>query len=286
MVSLVADIGGTKSRIAIAKKNELLFVKEISTGSLNVVKSINSLLTDAAAEGIEVTDACIGVAGKVKKDEVTLTNVPSLTISVKELFQQTKLQRIVLLNDVQASGFAINYVETQPGTYVLLTIGTGLGKTFITHNGKHFVAHPSEGGHERLAFSLEDKSLLTYLQQKHRHDYPQWEDIISSHGMKNTHFFFTKKKIPVEDIAHKQTLQIMSKYLGYYCKDIAVDVLPRKIFLAGGMAQNRSLLSKAFWDGFGEGDTTETQIEVLQEPYLGLKGAAFAVSVCKGTKRI
>ena len=102
--------------------------------------------------------ACFDVAGPVIGGRAHLTNLP-WDVAEEALRQSLGLQRVVLLNDLQAIAYAvpqlgpsevhsINAGKPEPnGPIAVVAPGTGLGEAFLVWNGSAYIACSSEGGH-------------------------------------------------------------------------------------------------------------------------------------------
>ena len=156
--TLLADIGGSKSRFAIAN----------SSGALEHVQVIHN---DTAADldaavaryleetGVRPSAATLALAGPVEGEEVVLTNRTNWRIRRVEFAKRFGLSELRLLNDFEAIAWALPHLgpaHTRPlgsavpvreGVKVVLGPGTGLGvAALLPADGRwHVIA--SEGGH-------------------------------------------------------------------------------------------------------------------------------------------
>jgi len=156
--TLVADIGGSKSRFALAH----------SAGALERVLVIeNDTVADldaAVARYLEETGArpraaTLAVAGPVDGEEIALTNRASWRLRRREFAKRFGFSQLRVLNDFEAIAWALPQLgaaQTRPlgspvvphaGVKVVLGPGTGLGvAALLPADGRwHVVA--SEGGH-------------------------------------------------------------------------------------------------------------------------------------------
>jgi glucokinase len=166
--SLLADIGGSKSRFALAK----------STGAPKRVLVIeNDTVADleaAVARYLEETSArpraaTLAVAGPVDGEEIALTNRTSWRFRRREFAKRFGFSRLHVLNDFEAIAWALprlGAAHTRPlgppitpraGVKVVLGPGTGLGvAALLPADGRwHVVA--SEGGHASFGPQAEDE---------------------------------------------------------------------------------------------------------------------------------
>lgn len=125
--------------------------------------------------------ACLGVAGPVMANAVTMTNL-NWSIAAADLQTRFGVRRVDLINDLVATALGALHLEPQdlhclnPGekrddaALAVLAPGSGLGEAFLLpYNGTHFPC-PSEGGHASFAPRNEEQSdLLTFMRQRHDH---------------------------------------------------------------------------------------------------------------------
>lgn len=159
---LVADIGGTNTRFALAKDTvpELQSLRVVKTaGFATLCDAIQAYLQDV---GTPIPDsACLAIAGPVQGDSVTMTNHP-WHFSQAELQHQTGLRKLRLINDFEAVALSIPHLAASglvklgggaPITSkpkIVLGPGTGLGAALLIPTDSGFMAIPTEGGHAAL----------------------------------------------------------------------------------------------------------------------------------------
>ncbi|HEY6993030.1 MAG TPA: glucokinase [Xanthobacteraceae bacterium] len=156
--SLLADIGGSKSRFALAnsagRPERLLVVDNDAVADLDA--AVARYLEETGARPRAAT---LAVAGPVDGEEVVLTNRTSWRFRRGELARRFGFTRLRVVNDFEAVAWALprlGAAETRPlgrplqpreGVKLVLGPGTGLGvAALLPANGRwHVVA--SEGGH-------------------------------------------------------------------------------------------------------------------------------------------
>jgi glucokinase len=200
---IAGDIGGTKTELAI-------FSNEAGPHSpLEQVKvrsadysSLQAIVKEFLAKTKKPVDrACFAVAGPVIGGRVKTTNLPWV-IEESSLAQEMNLnvKSVHLINDLEAIADAVpilrpNDVKTlnpgEPvpkGAIAVIAPGTGLGESFLTWNGTHYVAHSSEGGHSDFAPTDERQiRLLQYMLKKF--DHVSFEHVCSGIGIPNLYGF-------------------------------------------------------------------------------------------------
>ena len=167
--TLLADIGGSKSRFAIAN----------SSGALEhvlVIHNDTAADLDAAVSryleetGANPRAATLALAGPVEGEEVVLTNRTNWRIRRVEFAKRFGLSELRLLNDFEAIAWALPHLgpaHTRPlgsavpvreGVKVVLGPGTGLGvAALLPADGRwHVIA--SEGGHASFGPQAPDEA--------------------------------------------------------------------------------------------------------------------------------
>jgi glucokinase len=169
--TLVADIGGSKSRFALAN----------SSGGLEHVLVIeNETVADldaAVARYLEETGArpraaTLAIAGPVDGEEVVLTNRTNWRLRHSEFAKRFGFSQLRVLNDFEAVAWALPHLgaaHTRPlgtpvaareGVKVVLGPGTGLGvAALLPADGRwHVIA--SEGGHASFGPQARDETAM------------------------------------------------------------------------------------------------------------------------------
>ena len=166
---LLADIGGTNARFAIADiaaDNPLME----HTAQYFAVSDFPSLahaarhyLDTSGHDALDIREAVFAVAGRVEGDEARITNHPWV-ISSERTASELGFSAVTLINDFAAQAMAIPLLRLQDvvhiggafwspdarpvsRTYAVIGPGTGLGVgALVIRNGHH---HPleTEGGH-------------------------------------------------------------------------------------------------------------------------------------------
>ncbi len=202
MTSIVADIGGTNARFAIARPVAGGYQLE----SLKVVDCRRFGGFDAALRHwLEELDqprpqkACIAAAGPLEKTEsgsrVYMTNL-GWTITTESLQQEFDFPRLELINDFAALAMSLprlteddyQILRAKPratdGAMVVLGPGTGLGVAGLgVDNGRYHVL-AGEGGHANLGVSSErELQLLQLLMREQCPVFNEW--VLSGSGLVN-----------------------------------------------------------------------------------------------------
>lgn len=199
---LAGDIGGTKTQLAIFSMAEgpRRPVAEAVFPSADYTN-----LADIAREFITQTNlpveyACFDVAGPVIGGRAQLTNLPWV-IDSAALAAELNLQRVWLLNDLQATAYAVPQLtpgdlktlnKGEPAEYGAIAViapGTGLGEAFLVWTGSSYMAYASEGGHTDFGPNNDvEIELLRFLLKRFGH--AGYERICSGIGIPNIYDFF------------------------------------------------------------------------------------------------
>lgn len=272
---LVADIGGTKVKIALVEiagptwsfKNQEEFLSHNYKSLEEIIsfylkKQVTSLLAIA-----------LGVAGPVNNGESHITNLP-WTIKVKDIKKALDIKNVFLLNDLEAHAHGVSslapndFITIQKGhptsgNAAIMAVGTGLGECVLFWDGKKHIPCPSEGGHTDFGpQSPETADLLQFLFRKYSH--VSWERVLSGcFGFLNLYSFLRdqhkmapsknveaalKKEDPnigpviVEDAQHgslisKKCLEMFVSFYGAEAGNLALKSFAvHGIYLSGGIA--------------------------------------------------
>ena len=198
---LAGDIGGTNTRLGLftperGPDNPVALKKYQSRAYAGLEEIVRSFLDE---HQVSVNQASIGVAGPIKKNQATITNLPWV-INGDNLEDESGIDQVSLLNDLEAMAYAIpnlddSMIETiNPGVPVsecvkaLIAPGTGLGEVFLTWEGTRYQPHSSEGGHTE--FGPRNKleiELLSYMLERYEHVSYEW--VCSGIGIPNLYSF-------------------------------------------------------------------------------------------------
>ncbi len=194
---LVADIGGTSARFALAD----------DYGALQAHDTLSCEDFDGPAEAARaylsgrdvgsIREAAFAVATPVYADRISFTNRASWSFSVSELGQQLGVAQCRVINDFTALALSIPRLDrewlvpvsehgrrTFDAPLAVIGPGTGLGATGVipTKHGWHALA--GEGGHATLAPADErEVELLAILTRKFGH--VSSERVLSGPGLVN-----------------------------------------------------------------------------------------------------
>jgi glucokinase len=180
---LAGDVGGTKTRLAAIAADrgprDPAFVATYTSADFPSLDAVVRRFVEDT--GVQIEHACIGAAGPVMNNTVTVTNLPWL-LDGDGLARALGIKSFRLINDLEA--VANGVLELLPAdTHILnpgrpvpggamdvIAPGTGLGEAYLCWDGRAYRPHPSEGGHTDFGPIGELQiGLLRYLQARQEH---------------------------------------------------------------------------------------------------------------------
>ncbi|MCY4461784.1 MAG: ROK family protein [Albidovulum sp.] len=313
-ISLVADVGGTHTRVAVADGDSLLpeSVKRFPNEDFS---SFEDLVREyARSHGEEAIDrACLAIAAPVQGERAALTN-SEWVIDAGAVGEAIGSSRTVLINDLQALGYSLALLESGETTPIVegreanrnssrLVVGVGTGfnaAVALFINGSYHVP-ASECGHSTLnARNREEMDLALHISKSR--GFASIEDILSGPGIEATYSWLAGQEARMPsmtagdvlaaaaagtDPAAAKAVRIVVRLLGAVCGDLALIHLPfGGIFLAGGVA--RALVPSLKKHGFAGSFLNKGRlsrfmeqfpVSAIQDDFAALKGcAAFLAS--------
>lgn len=192
---LAGDVGGTSTRLA---------VYEVAGGRPRELRRADWRSRDHGGLGeilerfLERTGdrprrACLGLPGPVTGRRMRTTNLPWVA-DADELESRLGLERVVLLNDLEAAAWGLDAVdasalvtlwEGRPGSTgnrALIAAGTGLGEAGAVWTGRRHLPFACEGGHASFAPSdAGQAALLEFAWREFEH--VSFERFVSGPGL-------------------------------------------------------------------------------------------------------
>lgn len=191
---LVADIGGTNTRCALARTGGDL--SAIETFRNREFPGLDRLLA-AYLGGLPPTDrpeqAVVAIAAPIRGDEIRMVNI-NWAFSLSDLARSLSLRRLIPLNDFAAQAYALPGLGTADlrqvgsGTVVpdapkvVVGPGTGLGTAGLVMIAGRWRAITGEGGHVTLPPADEREARLVALGRE-RYGHCSAERLISGAGL-------------------------------------------------------------------------------------------------------
>ncbi|MFN3724254.1 MAG: ROK family protein [Paracoccaceae bacterium] len=270
-LALLADIGGTNTRVALAEGTQVLehSVARFANAEYQARgQDIAHILSDyLAVKGQTVSGVCVAAAGPVQDGVANMTNL-HWVIDADKLRGATGATRTAILNDLQAQGQALGHITPTklrrvidgpqaPGTMLVVGLGTGVNAAPVHGTGATRLVPASECGHVNMPVrSEEDLALMRFVESllatRGEVAHCGVEEVLSGRGLINLHAFAAdqmgetaaatsaqvfadlEKGHPVATHAARLYARILAQTLA----DLALVHLPYGgIYLIGGMAR-------------------------------------------------
>jgi len=261
-VNLVADVGGTNCRLALADAGGVR-ADSVQRFRNDNYDSFADLARGYIADQPMLASAAVAIAGPVGKGEGRLTN-RNWHFDAVGLEQELSLPRVHLLNDLEALGHAICVLPdaslTQlsgtptPDEPQALVVGLGTGFNVALTHRPSGVVFSAEMGHARLPHSVE---AIVAEAVGDSDVFDTVEHLLAGKGLAKLHKARTGHSCDPEHVeaadGGPETLALAARALGALVREIAYLYLPEGgIYFNGSLA--RTLLS---------GDTRALALEPL-----------------------
>ncbi|MGR3661543.1 MAG: glucokinase [Paracoccaceae bacterium] len=307
--SLVADVGGTNTRVALAEGTRLLedTVRKYANVDYPGLETVlHRYIADEA--DVDCTGVCVAIAGPVQDGVGALTNL-DWHIDFAALIRVTRAENVAILNDLQAQGHALGFIDpaniipvikgpvaAQNATMMVFGVGTGVNAATALHTKAGRLVPPSECGHANLPIRTEDElRFARYIEQVH--GFPSIEDALSGPGLENlyrwaAHEAGQELRLSAAEIMARvnegsdpvaeQAAAMFVKILGTVAGNLSLIHLPfGGMFLIGGVVRamaphfERFGFSEAFHD---KGRLSEFMhgfsVSVIEDDFAALVGCA------------
>lgn len=307
--TLVADIGGTNTRVALATGAKL------REGSIRRYRNaefpgLETVLRRYIEEegGVDCAGACVAAAGPVRDGVAHMTNL-DWTIDPAMLARATGAERVAILNDLQAQGHALGslapdslrpVIEGPAGpahaAKLVIGVGTGFNAAPVHEAPGGRIVAASECGHANMPVRTEaDLRLAKFVETAH--GFPGVEDVLSGRGLERLYAWVAAEAgTPVEKTATEivtaldartdplavETARLFVRLFGAEAGNLALIHLPfGGIFLIGGVA--RALTAyfgpMGFTDAFRDkgrfaGFMQNFSVSIIEDDYAALTGCA------------
>ena len=259
---LLADAGGTFTRLALAGPDGVIRVSEVMESA--AFASFEDAARDfLAAHGAAPDEAAIAAAGPVPRGAVQMTNGPQWLIDRGAVAAAFGFGRVVLVNDFAAVAAAaprlpsqglsvIQAGEPENGTIAVIGPGTGLGVALVTGEGGGYRVLAGEGGLAGLS-PVNDREIAVLHQLIRRFGHVKAEYVLSGPGLEilwetltaldggDTNQRPTSGEIAERvrrgacDIS-REAMQILTGWLGGFAGDVALIAgATGGVYLAGGV---------------------------------------------------
>lgn len=267
MIAIVADIGGTNTRVALADGAKVR-PDSIAKFANADHESLEPILRRYLAEaGIASVDgACVAAAGPVRDGVAEMTNL-SWVIDQAQLTRATGASRVAILNDLQAQGQALGHIAPEflrpvieapvvaGASMLVVGLGTGINAAPVHNTPWGRVVPPSECGHISMPIrDARDLALAQFIEGygEHAHGFAGAEDALAGRGIEHIHAFVTQEAgalapassaeimaaLAAGDPLARETARLYCHVLGAWLGNLALTHLPYGgIYLIGGMSR-------------------------------------------------
>ncbi len=286
-LTLVADIGGTNSRLALARDGRLLAAY---------------LRRQAGARPGAIA---LAVAGTVRRGRARMTNL-GWEVEARSLRRATGAERVLILNDLQAQGHALAHLPARAlrlllaagsaapadpaDSRLVIGLGTGFNASPVHRSGRGHLVPAAEAGHAALPRGSESDQALT-ARLAPGPGGPVIEDLLCGPGLSRAYGLFApgREASPAQVLARigrepaaDAAIGLFARLLGRVVADLALLHLPfGGIFLAGGTARAVAphLLAAGFAEAFHEHRQLRDMLRqfplwVIQDDFAALTGCA------------
>ena len=307
-LSLVADIGGTNTRVALADGRDIVSgsVKRYRNAEFPGLESV--LRRYIEDEAVDPKAACIAVAGPVHDGRAEMTNL-DWTIDTETVARATQAEKVSILNDLQAQGHALGFLEPanirevlpfpdapDHATKLVIGVGTGFNCAPVYELPQGRAVMPSEAGHATLpAHTDDDIALLGHISTAH--GFPSVEDVLSGRGVERLYRYVSGKNgrpgerkaaevmaacADADDADATEAVRIFARTLGSVAGNLSLIHLPfGGIYLVGGVARAMApyLATHGFAEAFRDkgrfaGFMGNFGVAVVEDDYAALTGSA------------
>ncbi|MBI1418259.1 MAG: ROK family protein [Limimaricola sp.] len=317
-LSLVADIGGTNTRVALAEGRRVMpeTIRRYHNADYPGLESVLRAYVTAEDE-VDVAAACVAVAGPVRDGRAAMTNL-DWTIDGGTLTRATRAETVAILNDLQAQGHAIGHIDpalvrgivegaadpADDASKLVIGVGTGFNAAPVHDLAAGRFVAASESGHANLPIRSEDElRLMRYLSTAH--GFASVEDVLSGRGLEHLYAWLgIEADDPREASAQAimqgcadesdpralEAAQIFARMLGTVAGNLALIHLPfGGVYLVGGVSRAfapylaRFGFAEAFRDkGRFAGFMGNFAVSVVEDDYAALTGSAAYLAGLQG----
>ena len=307
---LVADVGGTNTRCALAD-GPIVRADSVRRYANREFPDLAPVLTRFRSDtGCRQPDgACVAVAGPVADGVAELTNL-AWSIDTARLVQATGARAGAILNDLQAQGHALDHLPSgavrpvieaprrEGAARLVIGIGTGFNAAPVHDTPSGRIVPASECGHANLPIRTDAELRLCQFVSS-AHGFPAVEDVVSGRGLERVYRWLaaeagetTERSAAeimdgiVDDPRAEAAVRQFIRILGTVAGNLSLIHLPLGgVSLVGGVARavaphlDAMGFAAAFRDkGRFAGFMGNFAVDVIQDDYAALTGCAASLA--------
>ena len=318
-LSVVADIGGTNTRVALADGPRVLpqSIRRYANKDFPGLETVLRQFMDDEG-GIDAAAACVAVAGPVRDGRAHMTNL-DWSIDAATVERATQAETVSILNDLQAQGHALGHLEAEnlhtiieatgeppspQAARLVVGVGTGFNAAPVYETASGRLVPPSECGHANLPIRTEREMRLCHFVST-AHGFPAVEDVLSGRGLERVYAFIGNEAGEPREVAAaeimaacsdgsdpiaRDAVELFSRMLGTVCGNLSLIQLPfGGVYLVGGVARAFApyLAQFGFADAFRDkgrfaGFMGNFAVSVVTDDYAALTGSAAHLAALTG----
>lgn len=205
---VVADVGGTNTRVALARGRvvDTSSIRRYRNAGVARLEDLLRRYLDETAPG-PVGGACVALAGPVRGGAAQMTNFGwTLTEGDLAAAIDAPAQGVALLNDLQAQGQALDSIAPghlqplragtdEPGAArLVIGFGTGVNAAAVQplQGGRGWLVPPAEAGHIHLPVADDtDAALAAWMRQDP--GFASVEDVLAGSGLERLYRFHAER---------------------------------------------------------------------------------------------
>ena len=317
MKTLVADIGGTNSRLALAKTSRTH--KEIKLENIQKFRCLDFNNFDEVIETYLsslddplINKMCIAAAGIISETAVEMSNL-NWKITVPSLQKAANIDEVLIINDLQAQGYALDFINPKDletliegthaaapnNTKLVCGMGTGFNVAIAYQSPFGTFVPASEYGHARITAANKKQNLI--LQQLEKNSsFVSYENILAGLGLNRLDQVLNERsdRTPADilsaaekgDLQAKEVGTQLAGFAGQAFGDFALmNMALGGVYLIGGVARAMLpyLKEENFKENFYErGNFSEIMekisVHLILDDYAALKGCANYSTILSG----
>lgn len=254
MLGLIADIGATNARFALADKDKVFGEQTLQCDDFDGIVEAAQAYLEKTKPDERPSQMSVAIAGPVKGDRFQMTN-HHWNFSAEESRQALEMDVFHLMNDFKAIALAVPHMdqehlrkvggeEARPAAPIaILGPGTGLGVASLIWAGLKYVPVPGEGGHVTMpARTQREFDIFRTLRYKYSH--VSAERVCSGKGLVNIY-----NAIRIldgrDDLPDREPPEISTAALNETC-EVCVETLDKMCRFLGSVTGNLALSLGAF----------------------------------------